>query len=173
MKVTDRLNDDAEMLAEIIGWDATVKLVLKFGGVGFHIPKISGVIMKELHENGKTIQQIAQESGLSCQQVEKKIKSAENQSTNDAFSDTCTIIADTIGRDEVIKLSLAFGGSSFYVPKPTRAIIREVYTKTDLHMIQIAGLCRCSIRTVYRAIKGLSPKTTPTGKTDPPGWMVF
>lgn len=158
-------NDDAQVLAEIIGREATVKLILNLGGVYVYVPKVSGVIMKELHETGQTIDQIAQASGRSKKQVKKQIESLkESPDSGDGLTDVARIIAGIIGREAVIKLSLAWGGLSLYIPRPSREIIREVYQSTGLHPVQIAALCRCSLRTVYRSISGLSAQKRQTGK---------
>lgn len=165
----DGMNEDSQLLAEIIGRDATVKLILNLGGVYVYIPKVSGVIMRELHESGQTIDQITKASGQSKKQVQKQIESPKTApAKGNGLNDVCQIIAGIIGRDDVIKLSLALGGSSIYIPKPSHEIIKEVYESFDLHPIQIAAICRCSLRTVYRAIEGLPPKNTPTGKSKVP-----
>jgi hypothetical protein len=159
------LSEDVRMLSEIIGREATVKLILNLGGVYVYVPKVSGVIIKELHESGQSIDQIAGKAGFSKGYVSKQLENRkEIPVTNDGLNDVCRIIAGIIGRDAVIRLSLAWGGSSLYIPKPTQEIIKEVYQNTDLHPIQIAALCHCSLRTVYRSIEGLPLRNKPTGK---------
>jgi len=166
----DGMNEDSQLLVEIIGRDATVKLILNLGGVCLYIPKVSSAIMKELYQSGQTIDQIAKASGQSKKQVQKRIEGMDTAPNNDTgLNDVCRIIAGIIGRDAVVKLSLAWGGSSLYIPKPSHEIIKEVYGSTDLHPIQIAALCRCSLRTVYRAIEGLPPRNIQTGKNEPTG----
>jgi len=47
-RATERngMNEDSQLLTEIIGRDATVKLILNLGGVYVYIPKVSGFVMK-------------------------------------------------------------------------------------------------------------------------------
>lgn len=162
-------NNDAQMIAETIGNDATVKLILGLGGVSVYVPKVSGLILRELHEAGQSIGQLAAKTGMNENKITNQIKKAKAANVEGGgFGEVMEITAGIIGREAVIRLCLAWGGSFLYIPKADKELAKEIYLNSELHPIQIAALCGCSSRTVYRAIEGLPPRNAQTGKNSPP-----
>ena len=167
-------NDDAQMIAETIGHEATIKLILGLGGLYFYVPKVSGIILKELHEAGQTISQLATQTGMKENSVLRRIQKAKAANVEGGgFGEVMEIVAGIVGREAVVKLCLAWGGSFLYVPKAHKELVKEIYLNSDLHAVQIAALCSCSLRTVYRAIEGLPPRDTQTGKNNTPANGYF
>lgn len=162
-------NDDAQMIAETIGHEATIKLILGLGGVSVYVPRVSAIILKEMHQSGQTINQIARQTGINDEQVENRIRSVEaSNNEGNGLTEIMEIVAEIVGREAVIKLSFMWGGSFLYIPKADKELIKEIYLTSSLHPVQIAANCGCSLRTVYRAIEGLPPRDTPTGKNSTP-----
>jgi transcriptional antiterminator len=133
-----------------------------------YVPKVSGIVLKELHEAGQTISQLAAKTGIDESRIISRIKKADTGNVEvDSLGEVMEIVAGIIGREAVIRLCLALGSSMLYIPKADKEIAKEIYLNSELHPVQIAALCSCSLRTVYRAIEGLPPRNTPTGKTAP------
>lgn len=152
------LSVDAQMIADIIGIDLTVKLIIELGGVTVYIPKVSNVLLRRLNESGATVKELSELSGLKNSQIVKSLETVKDDGDNDGLTETTRILSEIIGFDAVVKLTFAWGGSSLYIPKANHGIIREVYQTTNLHPMQIAAKCGCCMRTVYRSIEGLPPR---------------
>lgn len=93
----------------------------------------------------------------------------KRENEKDGLNDDARMIADILGREAAVKLILELGGVALYIPKANREIIRDVYQQTGFPPKRIAAICGCSERTVYRAIEGMPPRDTLTGKNEPPG----
>ncbi len=77
----DGFNEDTRMIAEILGKEAAVKLIIELGGVALYIPRPNREIIRDIHEQtGYPPKRIAAICGCSERTVYRAIEGKAEKS---------------------------------------------------------------------------------------------